>query len=113
MERASKDLEEEVNHQDMDDFEFRIANRGFEQALTFGRVRRRDELQAGDVGIPGRIALRVLCGDARSSPVRPAEHDRAAHLPAGHRRSMNSIIAIGSPYLIERSMIWATRKEIK
>ncbi len=34
--------------------------------------------------VPARVALRVLGRDARGGAVRPAEHDRAAHLPARH-----------------------------
>ena len=36
------------------------------------------------MGVPARIALRVLGGDARGGAVRAAEHDRARHLAAGH-----------------------------
>ena len=34
--------------------------------------------------VPAAVILAVLRGDARRGAVRPAEHDRAAHLPARH-----------------------------
>ena len=34
--------------------------------------------------VPGRVVLAVLGGDARGRAVRAAEHDRGAHLAAGH-----------------------------
>ena len=61
-----------------------IADRGFQQALGIGRVRGGDDLEAGDVGIPGGIALRVLGCDAGGCAVGAAEDDRAAHLAARH-----------------------------
>ena len=61
-----------------------IADRGLEQALGVGRVGRRHHLQPRHVRVPGRVALAVLGGDARGRAVGPAEHDRAAHLPARH-----------------------------
>ena len=61
-----------------------IADRGLQQALVVGRRIRRDHLQAGDLRVPGRIVLAVLGGDAGGGAVGPAEHDRAAHLPARH-----------------------------
>ena len=67
-----------------EDHRIGIADRGLEQALGVGGGRGRDHLQAGNVREPGRIILAVLGGDARGGAVRPAEHDRAAHLAARH-----------------------------
>src|SRR5690606_32682607 len=61
-----------------------IADRGFEQALGIGRGPRAYDLEAGDMGIPAREALRMLRGDAGRGTVATAEHDRASHLSAGH-----------------------------
>ena len=67
-----------------EDHRIGIADRGLQQALVVGGRKRRDHLQAGDLRIPGRVILAVLGGDAGGGAVRPAEHDRAAHLAAGH-----------------------------
>ncbi len=61
-----------------------IADRGLQEALVVGGRVRRDHLQARNLRVPGRIVLAVLRGDARGGAVRPAEHDGAAHLAAGH-----------------------------
>ena len=46
--------------------------------------------------VPARVALRVLCSDARRRAVGAAEHDRAAHLPARHvqrlRRRVDDVV---------------------
>ena len=54
----------------------RVADGGLQQALGVGRVIGRDDLQAGHVGVPGRIVLAVLGADAGGGAVRAAEHDR-------------------------------------
>ena len=61
-----------------------IADRRLEQALGVGGGVRRDHLEPGHMGVPGRVVLAVLRGDAGGSAVRPAEHDRAMHLAARH-----------------------------
>ena len=67
-----------------EDHRIGIADRGLQQALVVGGRKRRDHLQAGNLRVPGRIILAVLGGDAGGGAVRPAEHDRAAHLAARH-----------------------------
>ncbi|MGY4504782.1 hypothetical protein ACVWYH_008739 [Bradyrhizobium sp. GM24.11] len=67
-----------------EDHRIGIADRGLEQALVVGGRERRDDLEARNVRVPGRVVLAVLGGNARSRAVRTAEHDRAAHLAAGH-----------------------------
>ena len=73
-----------------------IADRGFQQALGVGRGVGRDHDQAGNLRIPGRVILAVLGGDARGGAVRSAEHDRGAHLSAGHierlRRGVDDLV---------------------
>ena len=61
-----------------------IADRGLQQALVVGGRERRDHLQARNLRVPGRVILAVLGGDAGRGAVRATEHDRAAHLAAGH-----------------------------
>ena len=61
-----------------------IADRGLQQALVIGGRKRRDHLQARNLRVPGRVILAVLGSDAGGGAIRPAEHDRAAHLAAGH-----------------------------
>ena len=61
-----------------------IADRGFQEALVIGGRKRRDHLQARNLRVPGRVILAVLGCDARRGAVGPTEHDRAAHLAAGH-----------------------------
>ena len=67
-----------------EDHRIGIADRGLQQALVVGGRKRRDHLEARDLRVPGRIVLAVLGGDAGGGAVRAAEHDRAAHLAAGH-----------------------------
>ncbi len=67
-----------------EDDRVRVADGGLEQALGVGRVIGRDHLQAGHVGVPGRIVLAVLGGHAGGRAVGAAEHDRALDLAAGH-----------------------------
>ena len=67
-----------------EDHRIGIADRGLQQALGVGGIRGRDHPQTRNVREPGRIILAVLGGDARGGAVRPAEHDRAAHLAARH-----------------------------
>ena len=54
-----------------------IADGGLQQALGIGGVIGGDDLQAGDVGVPGGIVLAVLGTHAAGGAVRPAEHDAA------------------------------------
>src|SRR5262249_42771505 len=61
-----------------------IADSGLQQALVVGAGVRRNDLEAGNMRIPARIALRMLRGDAGGDAVGSAEDDRAAHLPARH-----------------------------
>ena len=60
------------------------ADRGLEQALGVGRAIGRDHDQPGHVRVPAAVILAVLGADAAGGAVGPAEHDRAAHLPARH-----------------------------
>ena len=59
-------------------------DRGLEQALGVGRAVRADHHQPRHVRVPAAVILAVLGGDPRRGAVGPAEHDRAAHLPARH-----------------------------
>ncbi len=61
-----------------------IADRGLEQALGIGRRVGRDHLEARAVAVPGAVFLAVLGADPGGGAIRPAEHDRAAELAAGH-----------------------------
>src|SRR6516225_1606537 len=62
----------------------RIADRRLQQALMVRPGERGDHLETRAMRIPARIALGMLCGDARGDAVWPAEDDRAAHLAARH-----------------------------
>src|SRR5215470_7947568 len=59
-----------------------VADRGFEQALGVGGGMGSYDLEAWNVRVPGRVVLAVLGGDAGGWSIRPAEHDRYAHLAA-------------------------------
>jgi hypothetical protein len=61
-----------------------IADRRLHQALGVGGVIGRHDLQARDLGVPGRIVLAVLGADAAGGAVRAAEHDSRADLAARH-----------------------------
>ena len=67
-----------------EDHRVRIADRGLEQALGVGCRVGHDHLEAGNVAVPGGVALRVLSTDAGSRAIRAAEDNRRAHLAAGH-----------------------------
>ena len=61
-----------------------IADRRFQQPLGVGGAVGRDHLEARAMGVPGRIFLAVLRGDACRSAVRTSENDgenRAPRLP--------------------------------
>ena len=60
------------------------ADRALEQPLGRRRIVRRDDDQARHAGVPRRIVLAVLRGDAARRAVGAAEHHRAAHLAAAH-----------------------------
>ena len=68
----------------------------FSSPLRVRRAVRRDHHQPRHMGIPAAVILAVLRGHASRRAVGPAEHDRAAHLPARHviglRRRIDDVI---------------------
>ena len=52
-----------------------IADRALQKPLGIGGRIRRDDLEAGDLRVPGGEILRVLRRDARRRPVGAAKHD--------------------------------------
>ena len=58
------------------------ADRRLEQALGIAGIIRRDDDQAGNAGIPRSIVLAMLRTNPAGGTIRPAKHDRTAHLAA-------------------------------
>ena len=67
-----------------EDHRIGIADSCLEQAFRIGGGIGNDDTEAGYTGVPGRIVLAVLGGDAGGSAVGAAENDRGTHLAAGH-----------------------------